>query len=437
MPLNVLMVGAGVCGPAFAMLLQRSNPKHKITIVERFPTMRVTGQQVDLKTQAPVILRKMGLIKDIKSRCVNETGFEVVNSIGKQIGVFPASAAGERRLGLTSEYEIMRGDLVEVLYNASLKQDSELKQESVDTRGLTYLFGLTVTSLSQTQKGTDVTFSDGTTKNFDLVVAADGQGSKTRSLAFGSEASKNAFKSLGVHGAYFSVPRIEGEETLAKGHLVSGKRMIITRTSGRSETGVLLYTMAESLKLKSCYAQSVDIQKKAFAEIFKDVDWQADRLIKGIYNADAFYAHELCQIKMKQLYTGKVVLLGDAGYCPSPFTGLGTNLCLLGSYILAGELARHNHNLDEALKNYDAKMKPFIEECQQISSSLNILFPSSHLGVWLTEKLIWVFSKLNKFHPVFLSSKDNIDHIPSYPELNLADVALSKCLSINCELVRL
>ena len=35
---------------------------------------------------------------------------------------------------------------------------------------------------------------------------------------------------------------------------------------------------------------------------------------------------------------GRVTLVGDAGYCPSPLSGQGTSLALVGAYVLAGEL---------------------------------------------------------------------------------------------------
>ena len=51
MPLNILIVGAGVCGPALALLLQGSHPKHNVTVVECFPSLRAAGQQIDVKSQ--------------------------------------------------------------------------------------------------------------------------------------------------------------------------------------------------------------------------------------------------------------------------------------------------------------------------------------------------------------------------------------------------
>lgn len=418
MPLNVLIVGAGVCGPAIAMLLQRSNPQHNITIVERSSTLRSTGQQIDLKNQAPHILRKMGLLEEIKALCVNETGFEVVNSAGKQIAYFGVAASGERRPGLTSEHEIMRGDMVQCLYNASIKQNVELKVGP--GKEITYLFGQTITSLGQSAQSVDVTFSDGREHRYDLVIGADGQYSRTRRLAFGQDVSDAAFKSLGVHGAHFSIPRVDGEGTLARGHLAPGKKMIFTRTSDRPVTGALLYTMKATPRMKASYKESVKSQREAFVEAFKDMDWQTERFISGLKNSDDFYANELGQIKMDKLSTGRVVLLGDAGYCPSPFTGLGTNLCLVGAYVLAGELARQENDVTGALKCYEEKMRPFIDECQQISQTgLGLLFPTSRLGIWAMHNLAWAVSKLVGFFPQSQKGHTHDGRLPEYPELKL------------------
>lgn len=420
MSLNILVVGAGICGPAFATLLQRSNPKHRITILERFESLRISGQQVDLKTQAPHILGKMGLMERIKAHCVNETGLEMVDSMGKQVSYFPAAAAGERRPGLTSEHEIMRGDMVQVLYDASVEQNAFLKPQLGSHGGILYKFGQTITALDQNLDGVDVTFSDGERQGFDLVVAADGQGSRTRRLAFGEDISDAAFKSLGIHGAYFSIPRAEGEGSLARGHLAPGRRMIMTRTSDRPVTGVLLFAMEQSGRLRASYKGSQEAQKKAFLETFKDVEWQTERLIEGLRSSEDFYAHELGQIKMSQLSTGRVVLLGDAGYCPSPFTGLGTNLCLMGAYILAGELARQGGDVKRALKSYEDAMRPFIDECQRFSTgSLGLFFPSSRIGVWSLGKLLWAVSKVNGLFPQSQKDGTHDGCIPEYPELNL------------------
>ena len=331
-----------------------------------------------------------------------------------------STPSGQRRPTLTAEYEIMRGDVVNALYDASLDQDSKLNPEQRKGGGLTYEFGKMVTELDQINNGVDATFSDGQKKRYDLVVAADGQGSRTRRLAFGREASDTAFKSLGVHAAYFSIPRIEGEGNLAKAYSAPGSRLIVTRTGDRPVTQVLLFAMKDAERLKKSYKEPIERQKEAFAETFKNAGWQTSRLLSGLRTCNDFYAHEVGQIKMRQLYSGRVVLLGDAGYCPSPFTGMGTTGCLIGAYVLAGELARHGNDVPGALKSYERIIQPPVNECQNLPvAALGAFFPSSQLGIWLLRNTLWAVSKIDQFTHRPRAEDTRGWKLPEYDELNL------------------
>jgi 2-polyprenyl-6-methoxyphenol hydroxylase-like FAD-dependent oxidoreductase len=420
MPLNVLIVGAGVCGPALAILLQGSKLSHKITVVERFPALRAAGQQIDVKNQGVEILKRMNLLDTVKSHRVNETGIEVLDSKGKAMTVFGASPSDRQGPGLTSEYEIMRGDMVKILYEASLRQDAELGKEPGKEGGLTYEFGKTVTGLAQTSDGAEVTFSDGQKRRYDLVVGADGQGSKTRSLAFGQEISTAAFNPSGLHAAYYSIPRIDGEGEHARAYSAAGSRLIITRTGDRPVTQVMLFTTKNAERLRRTYKEQTEKQKQAFAEVFRDAGWQADRLVSGMTACDDFYAFEVGQIRMEQLHTGRVVLLGDAGYGASP-NGMGITSSLIGAYVLAGELARHGSDVAGALAAYQATMRQPIKECQRLPSStvLGVMLPSSQLGVWMLRNTLWAVSKASQITSR-LGAEDNSGwSLPEYSELNL------------------
>lgn len=424
--LNVLIVGAGVCGPALAIFLQRANPHHSITVIERWPTLRAAGQQIDLRSQGLRILKKMGLFERMTAQCVNETGLEMFNANGRSVGLFGVNPAGEKRATLTNEYEIMRGDMVRVLY-----------EESVRLGGVSYEFGKTVTELAQSDQHVNVTFSDGRKDQFDLVVAADGLGSRTRRLAFGEEQSAAAFRSLGVHTAYYSIPRVEGEDSLAKGFIAPGRRMIMTRTSGKPNTQVLLFTLTDNEgTLKRCYKEPLERQKEAFTEAFKGAGWQTQRLLDAMETTDDFYAFEMGQMKMDTLHTGRVVLLGDAGYCPAPFTGMGTECSLVGAYVLAGELSRGQKakDVEMALQAYEELVRPAIKDFQTLPITVfGFLFPSSWLGVWLLNKVTWGAAKINQMWwsssnkaPTDKAGRTQLDgklgyDLPDYPELNLAD----------------
>jgi len=46
-PLKVLICGGGIAGPALAFWLSKLG--HEVNIVERWPSLRLTGQQLDLR----------------------------------------------------------------------------------------------------------------------------------------------------------------------------------------------------------------------------------------------------------------------------------------------------------------------------------------------------------------------------------------------------
>ncbi|WP_459548886.1 Rossmann-fold NAD(P)-binding domain-containing protein [Nocardia sp. X0981] len=64
--------------------------------------------------------------------------------------------------------------------------------------------------------------------------------------------------------------------------------------------------------------------------------------------------------------TGRIALVGDAGYCGSPLSGQGTAMALVGAYILVGEIARTPDRPAEALSRYTRLLRPFVETAQQL-----------------------------------------------------------------------
>lgn len=434
MPLNVLIIGAGVCGPAFALILQRSNPKHNITVIERFPSLRTGGQQIDLKDEGLPIMKKLGLLETIRSHCVKESGMELVDKHGKSLMQFGVTAAGAKQgFELTNEFEFMRGDMVKVFYDATQQEGTHAESRGETEGSIKYEFGKTVTALdpSSSKPGVNVTFSDAQTKHFDLVVAADGQGSRTRRLAFGEDISAASFKSLGIHAAYYNIPRLEREDSLARIYFAPGSRMVMTRTGDRPKTQVYFFLMKDAqraARMREVHTQPIAEQKAAWTEICGDAGWECERFVEGIQTVEDFYACEIAQIKMPegQLHKGRVALLGDAGYCPSAFTGMGTTLSLIGAYVLAGELARNGDDVGAALREYEQKMRQPIKECQKLPpGSDGGIFPTSGLGLTIANTVIWTMScirvdKLIRWVHGFLPEGQKTGwKIPEYVELNL------------------
>ena len=61
-------------------------------------------------------------------------------------------------------------------------------------------------------------------------------------------------------------------------------------------------------------------------------------LLAAMREAPDFYFDSVSQVRMGSWSAGRVALVGDAGYCPSPLSGQGSSLALVGAYVLASEL---------------------------------------------------------------------------------------------------
>jgi 2-polyprenyl-6-methoxyphenol hydroxylase-like FAD-dependent oxidoreductase len=96
----------------------------------------------------------MGLEKEFRANAAKEQGMRVVSDSGKRFANFPAIKRGKGQ-SFTSEYEIMRGDLTRMMYNASNAQ---------------FVFGTSVESFQEKGDSVEVVFSDGRTEQFDLYV---------------------------------------------------------------------------------------------------------------------------------------------------------------------------------------------------------------------------------------------------------------------------
>ncbi|KAI6092566.1 FAD/NAD(P)-binding domain-containing protein [Hypoxylon rubiginosum] len=417
MTFRVLIIGAGIAGPALALMLVRSGRDYDITIVERSPHLRAAGQQVDLRAQGIPILSKLGLFESIKSKSVGESGVAFVNAAGEPQAVFGVNDSGKGQQALTSEYEIMRGDVVDILYNASLSAARDAEKLPSGPR-LRYEFGKSITELQQDDSGVDVQFSDGRHARYDIVVGADGQSSRTRQMFHKEE----AFSFTGLYLAYFSVPRTEADTNLAKVFHLPERRVVATRSGNRPVTQVYLATMVGTEELKLSLRRNTDDQKALWKSLFMDCEWQNDRLMDGLEKTTDFYAQQIGQVKMDRWYKGRVVLLGDSAFCPSPITGMGTTAAFVGAYVLAGELVKHGEDIPAALASYNETLRPFISEIQRMPPGAPwIFYPRTTWGIWFLQMCFWVvaFLRIDQiFHQLMPEDRGNCK-VPEYPDLKL------------------
>jgi 2-polyprenyl-6-methoxyphenol hydroxylase-like FAD-dependent oxidoreductase len=344
---TVLISGAGVAGPALAYWLHRHG--FTPTVVERAPSLRAGGHAVDVRGAALEVIERMGLTDRLRRARTEMRGMSMVDRHGAEIMRSTEVALSSGRLD-SDDVEVLREDLIGMLFDAT----------GPYTR---YLFGDSVATLEQTGDGVRVTFDNAAPETFDLVVGADGLHSTVRRLAFGPE--QPYLHHLGAYLGVFTAPNFLDldrwqvwlrAEAVGYG-IYSARDNTEIRVNLGFESGPLDYDRRD-----------IDAQRKLIEDRVADAGWETPRLLAAMWRATDFYFDAMAQIRMDRWSTGRVTLLGDAGYCPSPLSGQGTSLALVGAYVLAESLAASGGDHRAGLERYERRMREFVTLNQALAT---------------------------------------------------------------------
>ncbi|KAK5447942.1 hypothetical protein LTS15_009441 [Exophiala xenobiotica] len=390
-PLSILIVGCGIAGPtlaSFLLLSSQSGPeKPKITILER-SAPRPRGQNIDIRGAGVTIIRKLGLESAIRSATTGEEGTQFVDADNRVWAAIEADKSGRVQTG-TSDIEILRGRLSELLYRRCQDVSHLVKKNGEE--GVEFIFGDALEELEQDSQKVHVRFANsGERRTFDLVVGADGLQSRTRRLAFGEQSDHQRIKRLGMYGGFFSMPKATTDSDWRRWFHAPGRRGIMVRPSDVNSLHELVNENDERLReVATSGHRDAEKQKELLREYFHDAGWECRRIVKEMEAADDFYYDMVAQVNMDTWSTGRVVLLGDAGYCASPISGMGTTLALTGAYNLAGALARHPVDHTAVFAEYEEKMKPVVKRAQKLVPGAPYIFaPETAWGIWVMHVIL-------------------------------------------------
>ncbi len=165
---KILVSGGSIAGLTLAYWLHQYG--FEVSVIERSDSLRLGGQNIDVKGPAWEIVKKMGLSEKIRAANTTEVGIRFVDTKDKIVAEFPKDNA----LSMTQEIEILRGDMVKILYD-------EVKPH------VTFIFGDQVEKIVEQGEGARVFFNKREEEMYDLVIIAEGIGSNTRQLVFGNE----------------------------------------------------------------------------------------------------------------------------------------------------------------------------------------------------------------------------------------------------------
>ncbi|MBE7199847.1 MAG: FAD-dependent monooxygenase [Parafilimonas terrae] len=367
---RILITGASIAGTTAAWWLGRLG--HEVTVVERAPMFRDGGQNIDVRGVGREVLRRMGLERAALERGTGEEGTTWVDRDGKVVAAFLTDAlSGD---GPTAEMEILRGDLARLIYEPARE-------------GATFRFGDRIERIDDGADRAVVTFASGATESYDLVVVAEGVGSRTRELVFPGE---NDPRWMDLTIAYFTIPRVPDDNRMWRWFNATEGRSISLRPDNHGTTRANL-TIQQAPNGE--HEWDAGRQKAYMSERFADAGWQARRVLAGMDGTQDFYFDVLRQVRMKRWSKGHVVLTGDAAWCATPLAGIGTTLAVTGAYVLAGELDRDD-DVTAALGRYEAAMRPMVEDGQGVPKiAPRLMHPRSRLGIHLLHGVLAVASQ--------------------------------------------
>jgi 2-polyprenyl-6-methoxyphenol hydroxylase-like FAD-dependent oxidoreductase len=342
---SVLISGASIAGPALAYWLDRYG--FDVTVVENASAVRSGGYPIDIRGTAIDVVEQMGLLPAVQAAHIGSRAVTFVDARGTTIGTIPIYdlTANQAR-----DVELPRGMLATLLY------------EQTHNSAVRYRFRDSIETIDDAGAGVDVRFKSGERGRYDVVIGADGLHSNVRRLAFGPEAPFNRY--LGYTFNLFTMPNDWG---LSHGAIVYAEA---GRAAGayavRDSPSVFSFLIFATEKPPFGAHPAAAEQIERTAAVFADGGWEVPRLLEAMRHADDLFFDTVSQIRMPCWSKGRVALAGDAAFAPSFLSGQGTSLALVSAYVLAGELATHDHPAD-AFASYERLARPFVEANQALA----------------------------------------------------------------------
>lgn len=298
---DILIVGGGLAGLTLATYLARQG--RGPLIVEQAPHWRESGYGIGLWTDGLTVLDELGRLETAREYADDPTDFEVRSS---ESGFLTRTTLPSEQTLLLAIY---RGDLHTVL-----REEVPEDWIQMDT---------SPERIVERADGVDVTFDDGTTETFSLVVGADGVHSTVREQCFTDWTVRE-------HDTYIWSLWASQDVDIGSDMVSvwgSGSEGFVARVGDR-----IGFNLAARLDAPPDPPARDVLRTQA-----ERIGWQLPALLDGT-DDDPFF-DRVCDVTCDTWHTDRVVLIGDAAHAVHPISGMGASLALQDARVLAQELA--------------------------------------------------------------------------------------------------
>ncbi|RVX38344.1 2-polyprenyl-6-methoxyphenol hydroxylase-like FAD-dependent oxidoreductase [Nonomuraea polychroma] len=331
--MKALVCGAGIAGLTMAWHLERAG--WEVEMVERAAAFRDGGYMIDFYGPGFQVAERMGLRQRLMEARYPVNELSYVDRTGRQTSHLTLTS------GMEQVVSLLRGDLARAI---------------ADDVQAPIVYGASVESVEQGADGVSLRLTDGTSRDVDLLVGADGAHSRVRGLVFGDVAPRY----LGHQVAAYMV----NDEAL--------NRRIGTRYQMLTEPGLMAgaYALRDDrlallfLRREPDPALPAD-PAAALGRHFGHLGWILPEVLSRCPDPPELYYDQVTQVEMAHWHRGRVVLVGDACQAVSLFAGHGASMAMAGAWVLADELAAGRGDVPAAAARYQARMAPAIGEVQR------------------------------------------------------------------------
>jgi 2-polyprenyl-6-methoxyphenol hydroxylase-like FAD-dependent oxidoreductase len=355
--MRVLISGGGIAGLTLAYWLHQYDIE--AVVIERAAPHCSDGYGLDFYGTGYDVAERMGVIDQLRARQFLWDEIAYVNASGKCIA----------HISIALMYKIMRGryiplmhsTLEEVLYQA-IADDMQVRHN---------------TTLAAVRPGSDevaVTFNDGTTDSFDLLIGADGVHSNVRRLVFGKDDQFERY--LGYYFASYPLADCYG---IGHGWInyVEPGRLASAYSSNKDDEIITLFMYKAPDEGYIPREQRLPRLRKVYA----GMKWIAPQLLEAVTDPEHILLDTITQIHMPSWHQGRVALVGDACGCLTLLSGQGASMAMGGAYILAEEL-HTAPDYASAFQRCEQRMRPPVEQRQKNArGNAGIFLPSSRVGL--------------------------------------------------------
>ncbi len=377
--MRILISGAGVAGPTLAFWLLHYG--HEPTLVESAPHLRAGGYIIDFWGAGFDVADRIGLLPEILHNGYQIKEVRIVDRAGRRVAGFPAAAFS--RIAHGRYTSLPRGDLAAAIFR-KIEGRAEI------------IFGDSISKIQQSPDCVHVTLASGASRDFDLLVGADGQHSRVRELAFGPESQFEKY--LGYKVAAFSVPGYQPRDELVY-VMYTQVGQQLARFAIRDGSTMFWFMFADDA-IRDGDTQDLPGQKALLRQRFGASGWECPLILDALDQTDDLYFDRVSQIRMdpklhpqntgqNSWSRGRVALLGDAASCVSLLAGQGSALAMVAAYILAGELHRARGDYAQAFTRYQNLFGPFVLQKQEAALRFAGAFvPKSKLSLFLRNQIM-------------------------------------------------